>query len=225
MGTVDTYVKPRGRGHRMPSLVPLDSRFGRLVACAEFDLRPRPDGRARAFQRFLCDCGLTVWLRPYTVKNGNTASCGCLHSEQVSDRMTSHGATKDRQSDEWRAYRAGLQHQRRARAHDTTADPVLPADYDRVLAEYDRRCWICDCTLGSIQWDHYQPLARGGAHTVTNLRPACQPCNSRKGAIWPFTDDLKNKIAAEVRALRSSQSTACSVVDGEEVNDACQWGQ
>ena len=60
---------------------------------------------------------------------------------------------------------------------------------------------------------------------MDNLRPACSPCNSRKGSLWPFTDDLKNKIAAEVRALRASQSTACSVMDGEEVNDACQWEQ
>lgn len=33
--------------------------------------------------------------------------------------------------------------------------------------------------------DHYIPLARGGTHTLDNLRPACRSCNSRKGAKLP----------------------------------------
>lgn len=30
--------------------------------------------------------------------------------------------------------------------------------------------------------DHVIPLARGGRHGIGNVLPACQPCNSSKGA-------------------------------------------
>jgi len=42
-------------------------------------------------------------------------------------------------------------------------------------------CHYCgDCTVELVQ-EHMTPLARGGAHDVSNVTPACQPCNSRKG--------------------------------------------
>ena len=180
-------------------------------------MRGRPDGRLRAFQRFSCVCGSSVWLRPYTVKNGNTSSCGCLHSETISDRMTTHGRTRDHDSAEFRTYRADLTHQRRARVKDQGFEQISADDYATILDRYDGCCWVCDLPLVTVHWDHFQPIAKGGAHGVTNLRPSCQPCNSRKGSLWPFTDDLKTKIAAEVRALRASQSPRGSVTDGLEV--------
>ena len=48
-------------------------------------------------------------------------------------------------------------------------------------------CWICGCDLSEgMHVDHVKPLSRGGAHMLSNLRPACPTCNIRKGAIWPF---------------------------------------
>jgi 5-methylcytosine-specific restriction endonuclease McrA len=52
------------------------------------------------------------------------------------------------------------------------------------LAFYGNRCWMCGAP-GSVV-DHVKPLAKGGAHILANLRPACQACNSRKQAKWPF---------------------------------------
>lgn len=34
--------------------------------------------------------------------------------------------------------------------------------------------------------DHYQPLAKGGAHSIGNLVISCQPCNNRKHASDPI---------------------------------------
>lgn len=205
-------MKPPGRGNRMPRLIPAGEVVGRLTASHEFSLRTRPDGRRRACQRFDCACGGEVFALPHTVRSGNTSSCGCLHSERVHQVMVTHGATVDRESAEYRTYRAGLQHRRRARTYATQLAVISPEEFEKILEEAEGKCWICEQIIAPfiLHWDHVQPLAKGGAHIVSNLRPACAPCNHRKTDTWPFTDDEKSRIADEVRALRTSLS-ACSV--------------
>lgn len=46
------------------------------------------------------------------------------------------------------------------------------------------RCWLCGDEACEI--DHVKPLARGGAHVLANLRPACRACNLSKGDRWPL---------------------------------------
>lgn len=48
-------------------------------------------------------------------------------------------------------------------------------------------CFYCgsDCA-GDFHVDHFVPLAKGGAHVLTNLRIACAPCNLRKSARDPL---------------------------------------
>lgn len=215
--TLATYVKPTGRGQRTPSLLAVGEVHGRLTAHPEFQMRPRTDGRRRAYQRFECVCGAEVWLSPYSVKSGNTSSCGCLHSETIAERMTTHGHTRDRSSAEFLAYRAELTQRRRARIKSNGFERISLEEFDKILSEYNNSCWICEVTLDSVEWDHYQPVAQGGPHTVSNVRPSCKPCNTRKSDLWPFTDEMKSRIAAEVRALRSSQSPSGAVTDGSEV--------
>lgn len=122
---------------------------------------------------------------------------------------------------EFREYRRKLvarkEHERRAQKAGTKFIKISQDIYDSILLEYNNCCWICELPVDKVFWDHVKPLAKGGAHIVDNLRPACGPCNSRKNALWPFTEDMKNNIAEEVRALRISQSSACSVTDGSEV--------
>lgn len=45
-------------------------------------------------------------------------------------------------------------------------------------------CWMCGGPKESV--DHVKPLAKGGAHVLANLRPACVSCNSAKRDRWPF---------------------------------------
>jgi 5-methylcytosine-specific restriction endonuclease McrA len=221
--TLETYVKPKGRGQRNPSLIAPGNVFGRLTAAKEFEFRTRThDGRRRAFQRFTCECGNETWLLPYTVRSGNTSSCGCIHSESISNRMTTHGATKDRSSKTFKMYRASLTHARRAHKRNTAVEQILPDQLEEILKEYNNSCWICESPVFSIHWDHFHPLSKGGTHTLDNLRPACKNCNSKKSNYWPFTDELKQKIADEVRAQRSSQMPEGSATDGEEVTRTCQ---
>lgn len=126
---------------------------------------------------------------------------------------------------EFLAYRRALvarkERERRAQKAGTEYTKISKEEYDTILKQYDNCCWICEDQLETVYWDHHQPLAKGGAHVVSNLRPSCNPCNTRKNATWPFTTEMKNRIADEVRALRTPQSPIGSVTDGMEVTDVC----
>lgn len=86
----------------------------------------------------------------------------------------------------------------RARRHSATrralklATAVVPFTAEQVaqrMAYYGNRCYIrMDgvCTGAFDDVDHVKPLSKGGAHMLSNLRPACEPCNSRKHNRWPF---------------------------------------
>jgi 5-methylcytosine-specific restriction endonuclease McrA len=76
--------------------------------------------------------------------------------------------------------------QRRRRAQKIATcvvafDPKLLASK---LAYWGFKCWMCGGE--PTGWDHVKPLSKGGSHVLANLRPACQPCNSRKLNRWPF---------------------------------------
>jgi 5-methylcytosine-specific restriction endonuclease McrA len=49
-----------------------------------------------------------------------------------------------------------------------------------VLNTQGRTCWICGGRATSA--DHVTPRSLGGDDTDANLRPACQPCNAKRGA-------------------------------------------
>jgi 5-methylcytosine-specific restriction endonuclease McrA len=76
-----------------------------------------------------------------------------------------------------------------------TPDPYKSQDYRRnrlaVLEAAGWRCQICGAQAATA--DHVLPLALGGSHDVSNLRPLCRRCNSRLGA------DLANEIKARRR--------------------------
>ena len=102
---------------------------------------------------------------------------------------------------------AASNRKRRAQMANTEVEHISRDDYSRLFDEYGQKCWICETTLNreTLVWDHVQPLAKGGSHTVDNLRPACSPCNIRKSAIWPFPDEIKTRIANEVRSLQNPE--------------------
>lgn len=44
-------------------------------------------------------------------------------------------------------------------------------------------CAYCGATGRPLQRDCLLPIARGGRYTVTNVVPACGPCNASKNAL------------------------------------------
>lgn len=69
-------------------------------------------------------------------------------------------------------------------------------DQLKELLESSINCFYCNnpLVLNEIHVDHYIPLAKGGLHTITNLRVACKKCNIQKSDQMPeeFTKMLNN---------------------------------
>ena len=65
--------------------------------------------------------------------------------------------------------------------------PTVPFSSEALAAKvayWGNRCWMCHGPYEAA--DHVKPLTKGGWHILSNLRPACTSCNSRKGRKWPF---------------------------------------
>ena len=75
-----------------------------------------------------------------------------------------------------RAVRAARKRRRRMQAveHDLT-----PAQWD-ALVEVWGGCAYCGATGLPLQKDCVLPISRGGRYTLTNVVPACGPCNASK---------------------------------------------
>jgi 5-methylcytosine-specific restriction endonuclease McrA len=68
---------------------------------------------------------------------------------------------------------------RRVRIANRDKRVVTERDWQRLCARYDYRCAYCR-RIAKLTQDHVIPIARGGRHSIGNLLPACQSCNSRK---------------------------------------------
>ena len=65
----------------------------------------------------------------------------------------------------------------RARKREATIVGFTAEQLAARIAYYGNRCWLC----------HVKPLAKGGPHMLSNLRPACSSCNRAKSDKWPLT--------------------------------------
>ena len=67
-------------------------RYGRLVVIE----RAGSSTKREATWKCLCDCGKTIISPGYNLRSGNTNSCGCLNSEEVRKRFTTHNMSRRR---------------------------------------------------------------------------------------------------------------------------------
>jgi len=66
--------------------------------------------------------------------------------------------------------------------------PTIPFTLDQLagrLSYFGRLCWLCGIPANAV--DHVKPLSKGGWHCLSNLRPICTACNTRKKDRWPLT--------------------------------------
>ncbi len=64
----------------------LGQRFTRLVVVSRAD----SDKNGNAIWECMCDCGNTTLSRGFTLRNGQAKSCGCLTTDQLVERITTH---------------------------------------------------------------------------------------------------------------------------------------
>ncbi|MBU1028512.1 MAG: HNH endonuclease [Nanoarchaeota archaeon] len=75
--------------------------------------------------------------------------------------------------------RAIQNHKRRAAITGAIAD-LTDKQWKWIKMVYENRCVYCNRQMKRITMDHILPLSRGGIHTMNNIVPACQSCNSKK---------------------------------------------
>jgi 5-methylcytosine-specific restriction endonuclease McrA len=68
----------------------------------------------------------------------------------------------------------------RARLRGAPSVPFTTDQLAQRMAYWGNACWMCSGPFEHV--DHVIPLARGGWHCLSNLRPACGSCNTSKGA-------------------------------------------
>lgn len=68
----------------------IGARFGRLTVLSQLPRKPKTD----TLWLCRCECGELIKAKGYRLRNKQTRSCGCLKSEQQSQRQTKHGLSK-----------------------------------------------------------------------------------------------------------------------------------
>lgn len=71
-----------------------------------------------------------------------------------------------------------------------------------ICREWQYRCAYCGRQPRILTKDHVRPISRGGYHTASNIVPACERCNSRKGnrELAPAT---RRKLKTQRQAVRT----------------------
>lgn len=73
-------------------------RFGRITVLS----RSHKNAASQYFWKCECDCGQKLICRGASLKNGNTASCGCLRRELAGAKNRTHGKTHTPEYASWR---------------------------------------------------------------------------------------------------------------------------
>ncbi|MFC9635339.1 HNH endonuclease [Streptomyces mirabilis] len=128
------------------------------------------------------------------------------HAEERARRHRERGKDPEVQASRRAASRRS-EWRRRAIRRLAESEHITEQQLQDLVDQFVGACWICgdlfDEETVVLHIDHYKPLAKGGAHTLANLRPACADCNLRKSAKWPFTAEMRAEVAQAVRRLRS----------------------
>jgi 5-methylcytosine-specific restriction endonuclease McrA len=144
----------------------------------------------QASERRVARSGRTCAFEPCSspisdTREANAIYCqaACRHRAKYQRYRKQHKEYRDRvrRGAQWRAINRTYAYRRRARAVASTIVAFTPVQLAARLSMWPG-CWMCGAPWTDV--DHVKPLARGGAHALANLRPACRGCNLRKGSTW-----------------------------------------
>jgi hypothetical protein len=100
--------------------------------------------------------------------------------------------TDEQRAEARRQEKRNYKHARRARINncDVRATPKMVEEARKQAGD---RCYYCG-KKAELTLDHFEPLAKGGAHCVSNFVFCCHSCNSRKRDLDPF-DFMASNLA------------------------------
>lgn len=75
-----------------------------------------------------------------------------------------------------------VQHNRRRAREKGALGSFTAQQWHDLQAEYCWCCAYCGLPTKKLTVDHVIPLSKGGSNDISNLKPACKSCNSRKGS-------------------------------------------
>lgn len=73
-------------------LIHAGARFTRLIVLESFPSPSHP--KKLTVCKVRCDCGKEFVAPAYSLRNNHTKSCGCLHTDRLRDRITTHGQSR-----------------------------------------------------------------------------------------------------------------------------------
>lgn len=115
--------------------------------------------------------------RPYR-RHAEEETRRCRQRRQEEKARRTEAGRRKRLEDD-----AEHQRQRRASKLRTQVESISLSRLNERAAVFGHRCAYC---RGPHEhWDHVIPLARGGRHILSNLRPSCASCNLHKSAAHP----------------------------------------
>ena len=79
-----------------------------------------------------------------------------------------------------RRYSVTSHARRRARKLSAPRNDLTTKQWQTIKEHYHHSCVYCGKKPKRLTQDHITPLSKGGSHTLHNVIPACQSCNSRK---------------------------------------------
>src|SRR5258705_4930013 len=91
------------------------------------------------------------------------------------------------------AVRRAMHQRRRARLVDA-GPSFTAAEWTALVAAHEGRCAYCG-KVRPLTADHRVPLERGGKGAITNILPACAPCNLRQHLMTE--EEFRARLAAE----------------------------
>lgn len=141
--------------------------------------------RCSSCSRFLF---ATEFHRDNRIAHGLKSECKKCHSKNL---------MKSRDPQNTRRLRRESEARRRARKVGAKG-AVSVADMISLDSLWGTVCLRCGAR-SNLQWDHVQPLARGGAHCISNLQRLCRSCNEQKQARYAdYRSDAQKAWVVEV---------------------------
>jgi len=128
---------------------------------------------------------ITAFGRNRSTPDGYQYRCKPCAVVQVSSSYQRHPAARKARNEKY--YRGPLKaaknRRRRARLSGATVNDFTADQWVAMQEHYEHCCVYCKRQhRGELTQDHLTPLSKGGAHTASNIVPACAPCNRHKNA-------------------------------------------